>query len=153
MIQANRRLKKDVKTGMFVGLLYAVLNGRDKTVNLCSAGQTQPVHLSAETGKASLIATEGDNFPLGILDDANYEETYLKLAVGDKMVFYTDGIVEAMNEQEEMLGFERLIEIVQNSKSTTADALLQEITGAVKDFTGSAPQHDDLTAIVVCVEE
>ncbi|MEJ2730974.1 MAG: SpoIIE family protein phosphatase [Deltaproteobacteria bacterium] len=75
----------------------------------------------------------------------------MPLADGDKMTFYTDGIVEAMNEQEQMFGFERLLEIVQKSQSMTTDALLQEIIDAVKAFTGSAPQHDDLTAIVVSV--
>ena len=152
MIRANRRLKQDVKTGMFVALLYAVLNGQDKSVSLCSAGQTQPVHYSAKSGEAILVETEGDTFPLGILDEANYEETRLQLAIGDKMIFYTDGIVEAMNNQEEMFGFERLLGIVQESQSSKADDLLQEIIENVNDFTGSAPQHDDLTVIVVSVQ-
>jgi sigma-B regulation protein RsbU (phosphoserine phosphatase) len=149
MIRANRRLKKDVKTGMFVALLYAVMNSQDKTLTMCSAGQTQPVHLSVKSGRATLVETEGDTFPLGILDDANYEETRLHLEAGDKAIFYTDGIVEAMNAEEEMFGFERLLEIVQKSQSTTADELLKEIVNKVKVFTGDAPQHDDLTVIVV----
>jgi serine phosphatase RsbU (regulator of sigma subunit) len=150
MIRANRRLKKDVKTGMFVALLYAVMDSQDSSLTMCSAGQTQPVHLSAQNGQATLIETEGDTFPLGILDDANYKETRLQLAAGDKMVFYTDGIVEAMNEREEMFGFERLLEIVQASQSTTAGALQQEIVDRVQEFTGAAPQHDDLTVIAIC---
>jgi sigma-B regulation protein RsbU (phosphoserine phosphatase) len=152
MIRANRRLKKDVKTGMFVALLYAVLNAQDRSLILCSAGQTQPVHIAAQNDRATLIETEGDTFPLGILDDADYEETRIQLEAGDKVVFYTDGIVEAMNEEEEMFGFDRLLEMVQSSKSNTADDLLNEIVNKVKDFTGSAPQHDDLTVIVVSVE-
>jgi sigma-B regulation protein RsbU (phosphoserine phosphatase) len=151
MIRANRRLKKDVKTGMFVALLYAVLNGREKSVSMCSAGQTQPVHFSTKSGEATLVETKGDTFPLGILDEADYAETRIELATGDRMIFYTDGIVEAMNGQEEMFGFDRLLEIVQKSKSATAGELLQEIIDTVKTFTGSAPQHDDLTAIVVSV--
>jgi sigma-B regulation protein RsbU (phosphoserine phosphatase) len=151
MMRANRRLKKDVKTGMFVALLYTVLNAQDQTLTLCSAGQTQPVHLSAKSGTASLVETKGDTFPLGILDDAKYEETRLQLETGDKVVFYTDGIVEAMNAQEEMFGFERLLEVVQKSRSSAATDILNEIIESVKDFTGSAPQHDDLTAIVVSV--
>ena len=51
MNRANARLKKDVKTGMFVALLYAILDAGDKKLKLCSAGQTQPIYLSAETGK------------------------------------------------------------------------------------------------------
>ena len=103
MMRANRRLKKDVKSGMFVALLYAVLNSQDRTLTMCSAGQTQPVMMSAKTAQASLVATKGDTFPLGILEDADYEETRLQLQPGDKVVFYTDGIVEAMNEAERNL--------------------------------------------------
>ena len=120
-------------------------------MNLCSAGQTQPVLLSARTGEASLVETEGDTFPLGILDDVNYEETRVDLEPGDKAVFYTDGIVEAMNEKEEMYGFERLLEVVKGSPSETAESLLNDILENVKEFAGQAAQHDDLTAIVVSV--
>ena len=151
MTRANRRLKKDISSGMFVALLYVVLNGQDKNLTLCSAGQTQPVLRSARTGEASLVETEGDTFPLGILDDVNYEETRLDLEPGDKVVFYTDGIVEAMNGKEEMYGFERLLEVVKGSQSETAESLLKDILESVKEFAGKAEQHDDLTAMVVSV--
>jgi len=153
MIRANRRTKKDIKKGMFVALLYAVLNASERTLGLCSAGQTQPIHLSEETGKAGLVETEGDTFPLGILEDAAYEETRLRLAPGDKVVFYTDGIVEAMNEQGEIFGFERLLEVVQASQSATADSLLKEIIDRVSTFAGGTSQHDDLTLIVLSVAD
>ncbi len=153
MMHANRRLKKDVKSGMFVALLYAVLNSQDQILTLCSAGQTQPVLMSAKTGEATLVETRGDTFPLGILDEANYEETQLQLFSGDKVVFYTDGIVEAMNEQEEIFGFDRLEEVVQAAGSMSADSLLKEILDKVNQFVGDSAQHDDLTAIVVSVEK
>jgi sigma-B regulation protein RsbU (phosphoserine phosphatase) len=151
MNRANRRLKKDVKAGMFVALLYAVLNSQDRTLTMCSAGQTQPIMMSAKTAEATLVETEGDTFPLGILEDANYEETRLQLQSGDKVVFYTDGIVEAMNEQEEIYGFERLQEVIRSSRVDTAEKLMNEVIKSVDAFTGSAPQHDDITVIVVSV--
>ncbi len=67
----------------------------------------------------------------------------------DKVVLYTDGIVEAMNEKEEMFGFERLIEVLQGARSMTADSLLKEILDRVNAFAGGAAQHDDLTVIVI----
>jgi sigma-B regulation protein RsbU (phosphoserine phosphatase) len=151
MMRANRRLKKDVKSGMFVALLYAVLDAQQKTVTMCSAGQTQPLHLSATTGEANLVETEGDTFPLGILDEANYEDTQIQLSPGDKVLFYTDGIVEAMDKNEEMFGFERLQDVAHSAKSMNADSLLKEILARVNEFVGDAPQHDDLTVIVVSV--
>jgi serine phosphatase RsbU (regulator of sigma subunit) len=153
MMRANQRLQKDVKTGMFVALIFAVLDSANRTLTLCSAGQTQPIHLSAKTGKAHLINTRGDTIPLGIYEKANYQETEIPLSPGDRLLFYTDGIVEAMNAKEEIFGFERLIDVVQESKSLDADSLLQKVLTRVNEFAGNAPQHDDLTVIVVSVEK
>ncbi len=152
MVRANRRIKKDIKSGMFVALLYAVLDPKDRTLSLCSAGQTQPIHWSSETKESRLVETRGDTFPLGILEDVGYEETCLDLAPGDKIVLYTDGIVEAMNHKEEIFGFERLLEIVQEASSMDADSLLKEILDSVNAFAGGAAQHDDLTVIIISAD-
>jgi sigma-B regulation protein RsbU (phosphoserine phosphatase) len=151
MIRANKRIKKDIKSGMFVALLYAVLNSHGRSLSLCSAGQTQPIHFCAQKGEANLMETRGDTFPLGILDDVQYEESRFQLQPGDIIIFYTDGIVEAMNEQREMFGFDRLLEVVGKSGTMTADALLHEIDEQVNNFAGKAVQHDDLTVIVIKV--
>jgi serine phosphatase RsbU (regulator of sigma subunit) len=73
------------------------------------------------------------------------------LEAGDTIVFYTDGIVEAMNARDEMFGFDRLLKVVENAGSTSADLLHKEILNSIKEFAGDAPQHDDLTVIVVSV--
>ena len=151
MFRANRRTKKDIKSGMFVALLYAVLNSKEKTLSLCSAGQTQPIYLSAEKGTAKLLETKGDTFPLGILPDVDYQETRIQLKNEDKVVFYTDGIVEAMNQNEDIFGFDRLLEIVRKARSMSSDVLLKEIMNQVNTFAGGTAQHDDLTVIVVTV--
>ena len=65
------------------------------------------------------------------LEDADYEETRLQLSPGDLVVLYTDGIVEAMNEKEEIFGFDRLLEVVQGAGSIGAEPLLQEIMDRV----------------------
>ncbi|MGD9413068.1 MAG: SpoIIE family protein phosphatase [Desulfobacterales bacterium] len=153
MMRANSRIKKDIKSGMFVALLYAVHDVEDGSVALCSAGQTQPLLLSAKTSEPTLVETLGDTFPLGILDEANYEETQLKMEPGDKVVYYTDGIVEAMNKNEDMYGFERLNEVVKSSTAENAEELMNDIIKDVSDFTGAAPQHDDLTIIVVSADK
>ena len=77
MIRANRRTKKDIKSGMFVALLYAVIEANKGKISLSSAGQTQPIHVKVVTGEAQLVETEGDTFPLGIIDDAEYLETQI----------------------------------------------------------------------------
>jgi serine phosphatase RsbU (regulator of sigma subunit)/CHASE2 domain-containing sensor protein len=152
MLRANHRLKQDIKSDMFVALLFAELNSAKRTLTLCNAGQTQPIYFSAQTGETKLVETEGDTFPLGILENANYQETQIQLAPGDRLLFYTDGIVESMNEKEEIFGFKKLLDVVREIKSKDADSLLKEILAKVNAFIGNASQHDDLTAIVVSVE-
>lgn len=149
MIRANGRAKKDIKKGMFVALLYAVLNSEDRVLSFCSAGQTHPMYYSSEAGIAKVLETKGDNFPLGILEECDYQETQIALRSGDRIIFYTDGIVEAMNEKQEIFGFDRLLDLLQSSGSISAEELLREILNKVKLFAGNAPQHDDLTLIVV----
>jgi sigma-B regulation protein RsbU (phosphoserine phosphatase) len=152
MNYANTRTKKDIKSGMFVALLYVVVDGQERTLRLCSAGQTQPIRFSSETRSTDLIETEGDTFPLGILDEVSYQETRIQLDSGDKLVFYTDGIVEAMNEKGEIFGFDRLLGVVKSGSPMSADELLKTILDKVHEFVGSADQHDDLTVIVVSME-
>jgi sigma-B regulation protein RsbU (phosphoserine phosphatase) len=149
MGRANRRAKKDIKTGMFVALLYAVLDSKKRTMTLCNAGQTQPIHLSSVSGEAFFVEPEGDRFPLGILEEVEYKEKTVPLSPGDRLVFYTDGIVEAMNAKGEFFGFDRLLHVVREARSLNADGLLKEITKQVNEFCGEAPQSDDLTVIVM----
>jgi sigma-B regulation protein RsbU (phosphoserine phosphatase) len=153
MIRANKRMKRDIKSGMFVALFYAVLDGRNKVLSFCSAGQTQPIYFSSKTGEVRLQETLGDKFPLGILDETDYQETQIRLEPGDRLVFYTDGIVEAMNANREIFGFDRVLEIVRKEKTSSADVLLHRLLEQVKEFSGGAIQHDDITIISVSVEE
>jgi sigma-B regulation protein RsbU (phosphoserine phosphatase) len=154
MKRANRQIKKDITKakGMFVALLYAVLNMDDKSLGMCSAGQTQPILLSAKTGEATLIETEGDAFPLGIIDDADYQETQLQLESGDMAIFYTDGVVEAMNKKEKMYGFERFLEVIKDNNGLDADTFLAKLIDDINSFVGKAEQHDDLTIVVIKVD-
>jgi sigma-B regulation protein RsbU (phosphoserine phosphatase) len=99
-----------------------------------------------------LVETVGDNFPLGILDEADYQETRIQLEPGDRVIFSTDGIVEAMNGKKEILGFERLLEMIKETKSGDADSLMKEILERVDKFAEGSPQSDDLTLIVISVE-
>ncbi len=153
MMRANQRLKKDVKSGMFVALLFAVLNSADRKLTLCNAGQTQPIYFCAQTGKTKLLGSEGDTFPLGIMADVDYRETQLQLSPGDRLLFYTDGVVEAMNDKEEIFGFQRLIDVVQGAAFMDADSLLKDVLNKVQAFTGKAAQHDDQTMIAISVAQ
>jgi serine phosphatase RsbU (regulator of sigma subunit) len=148
----NARLNSDVKKGMFVALLYGVLDSEKKTLTLSNAGQTQPIYCSVDSVIANYIETPGDRFPLGVIRDCDYQETTVQLQQGDTLVFYTDGIVEAMNDKKEIYGFDRFLIAITDGRHLGADALLEKLINDVEQFVGGVEQHDDLTMVVAKVQ-
>jgi serine phosphatase RsbU (regulator of sigma subunit) len=151
MNRGNRRLHQDVKKGMFVALLYAVLDPKEKMLTFSNAGQVQPILCSSEKPKTEYIDSEGDRFPLGIIEDCHYQETHVSLKQGDILVFYTDGMVEAVNDKGELYGFERFLTSIEEGRKLGAHELLEKLVKDVFLYAGKVEQHDDLTAVVVKV--
>lgn len=151
MSMGNRLLNRDIKKGMFVALLYAELNPEGKILTLSNAGQTKPVICPGDRSMPSFIDTDGDTFPLGIIGDCDYQEKQVPLKEGDTLVFYTDGVVEAMNSKEEMYGFDRLLTSTEEGRGLDAEAMLEKLMNDISNFVGGVEQHDDLTMVVVRV--
>jgi sigma-B regulation protein RsbU (phosphoserine phosphatase) len=151
MLSGNRHLIHDIKKGMFVALVYALLDPLGKILTIVNAGQTQPIICSRKSEEPLLIDTEGDRFPLGIIEDCDYRENIVSLTAGDTVVLYTDGIVEAMNEAGEMYGFDQFMKVIAQNCDRDADALLRKLMADVTHFVGETEQHDDLTIVVVKV--
>jgi serine phosphatase RsbU (regulator of sigma subunit) len=146
----NLRLKNDIKKGMFVALLYAIVEPQKNTLTFANAGQTEPIFCPGDAASPPyLVATDGDRFPLGIVEKSRYQEKRVLLDKGDLVVFYTDGIVEAMNERKELYGFDRLLVSVSEGRGLAADALLKKLVTDVALHAAGGEQNDDLTLVVV----
>ena len=152
MAIGNTLLKRDIKKGMFVALAYTVWDSQHKTLTLSNAGQTQPILCPSDGSKPVYVDTPGDKFPLGIVKKCHYEETQVPLQVGDVVVLYTDGVVEAMNAKGALYGFERFMAAIEAGRGLSANALLEKLTDDVSRYVGDAEPHDDLTIVVVQVE-
>ena len=152
MAIGNTLLKRDIKKGMFVALAYTVWDSQQKTLTLSNAGQTQPILCPSDGSKPVYVDTPGDKFPLGIVKKCHYEETQVPLQLGDVLVLYTDGVVEAMNVQGKMYGFERFMASIEAGRALSANALLEKLIDDVSRYVGDAEPHDDLTIVVVQVE-
>jgi serine phosphatase RsbU (regulator of sigma subunit) len=148
----NQHLNRDIKKGMFVALLYAIVDPQQKTLIFANAGQTQPIICSGDESRPVYIDTDGDRLPLGIITDCRYQETQIPLKQGDTVVFYTDGVVEAMNDKRELYGFERFMASIADGRALSAHALLEKLMENVSRYVGGAEQHDDLTIVVMKVE-
>jgi serine phosphatase RsbU (regulator of sigma subunit) len=154
LAQTNAIVARDIKRGMFVTAIYGVLNVRQKTLTVASAGHNPMVLFRARSGKCELVNPAGIalGFDKGPIFNRTVKEQTIQLYKGDRIVMYTDGVVEAMDERHEEFGDERFYKWVQvNSRGKSRDfvrALLRELEG----HRGNADQHDDITIVTVKVE-
>lgn len=98
-------------------------------------------------GAVELLATTG--LPLGLFAKAAYEEGRVTLAPGDLLMLYSDGVTEASNINEEDFEMERVIDALKNHCECSAGELVDRMSKAIDAFVGAAPQHDDITLMVL----
>jgi len=89
-------------------------------------------------------------FPLGVMEDGEYNEATLQLKPGDQIVFYTDGVTDAANPRGEMFGAQRLDRVLENC-SVQASSLLDSALASIEAFAEGHPADDDRTMIVARV--
>jgi phosphoserine phosphatase RsbU/P len=130
----------------FVTAFYGIYDPALRTITYSSAGHNPPRLKRCSDGSIfSLDQTRG--FPLGITDDGNYQDAELQLYTGDQIIFYTDGITEAMSVDGEQFGMERLDLELENC-SLQAQALMNSVLEAVDRFSEGRMPDDDRTIIV-----
>jgi len=112
-----------------------------------SAGHNPAYLFRSATGKIEELTS--DAYILGLFDFASYQSRTLHLDKGDILVVYSDGLTDAQNQQEEMFGEERLLQIIRQEAPSGSHAIEQELLKAVAEFTQGVPQTDDITFVVV----
>jgi len=143
----NLHLYPLMEKQMFTAFSFALLEQNAEVVQWSNAAQ--PLPLVKRRDGASEAEEDGE-LPLGMAPDVEYPDYELKLQAGDLAIFYTDGVIEAENETEEMYGTERLVSLVAGMDSSASaedaiDAILQDVAR----FVGDAEQYDDMTVVVV----
>ena len=147
--EVNRTLAGNFRHG-FVTAAFVFLDSESSEMVIASAGHPQPLLLSTKTG--SLREVGGTGTVLGRFDDAVFHEVRYPFNPGDRLVLYTDGIVEARDSAAEMFGEERLRSVIGTSTNLCADELAERLIGEVRTWTQSQSndtEDDDLTLIVV----
>ncbi|MCG3153476.1 MAG: Serine-protein kinase RsbW [bacterium] len=149
---ANRRLAVDLQRGMFVAAFCGILDLARGRLLYANAGQTLPILY--RNGEAMLLPSpeEGDRFPLGIRPQIDYGQRPLELVAGDLLVFYTDGIVDMMNRDNEPYSFERLRASVHRHARESSNGMIQGLIQDAEAFSGSRDHSDDLTLLVARFE-
>jgi sigma-B regulation protein RsbU (phosphoserine phosphatase) len=149
MRKMNRLVYEASAVNRYATFFFAVYDPEARKLNYVNAGHNPPVLLRTPAGnrvEQKLLDVGGT--VVGLLPDVTYEEQFVALAPGDLLLAYTDGISEAMTEEDEEWGEERMTQAAKAVCNETAERILQAIFEAADRFTGSAPQHDDMTLLV-----
>ena len=147
--EVNDLLYDDNEAMMFVTVLYGVYNPETRTLTYANGGHNLPIIVHDDGSSSIIPSTNG--VALGILPGGEYEQSSITCAPGDTVVFYTDGVTEAIDTDEEEFGMERLQETFNWGPEDCREAVLS-ILDAVSDFAGGAPQFDDITCLALKIK-
>ena len=134
--------------GQFVSLIYAVWDDQNRTLQVANSGLPRPIY--CHDGKIEVIEATG--LPLGLFDDADYDEFNFRGQPGDLFVFFSDGILDARNQAGELFGREKVGEIVADFCDAPAQAVVSAIFKAVAEHAEGEEAFDDQTVVVIRVK-
>jgi phosphoserine phosphatase RsbU/P len=129
----------------FVTMVLAVLDPQRNEITLVDAGHP-PAYLHRDGKVITAVDEANSSLPLGVMENAEYTQVSHRLQPGDRLVLYTDGISEAMNEANELYGLDRLYaQVAMPCRGAVAHG--QNILGHVKRFVGKRSQTDDICLV------
>ena len=149
--RVNRSIFRKTDKQMFTALCLASLDVVSRELTYTNAGLNEP--LLKSNGSVLFLKSVGTKLPLGLVQDAEYEETNTLLEPAAVLVFFTDGIPESQNHAREQYGEERLRTLLarMDTAAMSAHEIKESIITDVKRFSGLSHQRDDMTIVVVKV--
>jgi serine phosphatase RsbU (regulator of sigma subunit) len=149
MANVNRLLFEASDSNRYATLFYAELDCASRTLHYVNGGHNPPAVLRKEDGAWRVFRLADGGPVIGLFAGAVYQEQMLPLLPGDILLAFTDGISEAMNAAEDEWGEDRMVAEAQAHADLNAEQLLQRLFRAADAFAAGAPQHDDMTLVVL----
>jgi len=144
--QANRLICADSMDSMFVTLVYMQLDPATGELAYVNAGHNPPLLYHAVEGE--LVSLTGTGMALGLFDSVDFAGRAVRLAPGDFILLYTDGVTEALDTQYRAFGEERLQRVLLDNRAARAEEMATALEEALTDFTGAAAPSDDITFVI-----
>lgn len=150
MSTANELFNNNATRGTFISMIYGVLDIRDKTFTYVRAGHNPMLYKKANK-EISWPQPKGVAIGMakGNVFENACEEVTVKLAEGDVLVLYTDGVTEAQNKEGEFYGEDRLEQLLREENTQSSKELRNLIANDVRSFVGDCTQYDDMTLVVI----
>lgn len=144
--KVNNIIYANTTADKFITFFGGILNIKNRTFTYVNAGHNPPYLVKSDS---SLQTLDKGGLLLGLMPDVLYEFETIQLQPNEKIVMFTDGVTEAMNEKEEQFEEPRLEKLLQSRSELSAKECTELIAQEVKIFEGTAPQSDDITVVVI----
>lgn len=136
---------------IYLTCFFLDLDMDDMKLTFSCAGHNPPFLYRKSTDE--VINLESEGFGLGMFSKVLYQENSIDIMPGDKIVLFTDGVVDSRNPDGSMFGFERLVSTVKQYKDANSFRMTHFIVEELEEFAGDAPRQDDLTLLVIEIED
>jgi len=155
LVKANRLFFENAERGTFISLIFGILDLEKKTFTFSRAGHNPIIKINRKTGKVEELQPGGIGIGLtkDITFQENIKEVALTLETDDILILYTDGIVEALNQVHDFYGTQKLIDSLQGHLHKNSSGILEKLIDSLTSFTGSVKQHDDMTVMVLRLDD
>jgi sigma-B regulation protein RsbU (phosphoserine phosphatase) len=152
MCNVNRLVYAASPINLYATFFYAQYDPEFRRLTYVNAGHNAPIVLQRNDGKLHITRLDVGGLPVGMLTQLQYQSSRVDLQGGDLAVFFTDGITEAMNTREEEWGEENLLRTLRDlDPSGSPEKIVRAVFRSADEFAGDAPQHDDMTLVVLAV--
>jgi len=149
----NRLVVGSSPTHFFASLFYAEYEPATRVLKYVNAGHNPPLVVRFQDSSCEVFQLNSKAIPVGIAADAQFGSTVFQLEIGDLLVAYTDGITEAENRSGEQWGQRRLEAALCSRRGATSEQVIESILDQISSFTSGQPQRDDMTLVVMSVQE
>lgn len=147
----NDIVMKTAPKRILMTFFFGVLDPRAQQLRFSSAGHLDPYVYRAATRKLEALSSWG--FPLGVRRRDPFQEHTVDFAAGDRLILYSDGLIEAVDDDGEPFGFERFEKTLLEHGKGTADDIKRALLTSIRKFTRNRPPEDDQTLVVVSFDE
>ncbi len=151
LIELNRRLYSTMDRRIFVTMIYGIFDLKKKKLTFVRAGHNALIIKDSQNSPIKNLTPKGIGLGLekGDIFNKTIEEQEVDFKSGDIFFFYTDGITEAMDQEKQEFGEDRLIEIISRYHQLNPETLREKIISEIRLFVKDTPQHDDITMVTI----
>jgi phosphoserine phosphatase RsbU/P len=147
----NDIVMKTAPRRILMTFFFGLLNSREHRLRFSSAGHLDPYVYRARGHRLESLSSWG--FPLGVRRREPFREHVVDFTAGDRLILYSDGLIEAVDDDGEPFGFERFERTLLDSGHLSAEDIKKALLGTIRKFTRNRPPEDDQTLVVVSFEE